>query len=261
MQGPLVLSTTEVVAHDLARNATKFDCVVFDMRRVLGMNESAARLIVHFVRQMDSLGKPVLFAHAGHLPFLRRFAKARLGADHERMLRMFDDVDVALEWCENELLDRTLPERAHPGGSAIADYELFEGLSGDELATISAMLRRRSYREGETIIEFGDEARELFILARGTVSVMITLESGGKKRLATFSAGMAFGEMAVLDGARRSAVVVADTDVECDLLTVEDFQRLIDSHPRIKITLLRNISLSLCRKLRKANRELSALGR
>jgi glutaminase len=261
MQGPLVFSTAEVVAHDLARNAAAFDCVIFDMRRVLGLNESAARLIVHFLRQMDTLGKPVLFAHAGHLPFLRRYAKARLGADHERLLRMFDDTDVALEWCENELLDRALPARAHAAGSAIADYELFSGLSGDELETISAMLQRRTYRQGETIIEFGDEARELFVLAKGTVSVMITLESGGKKRLATFSPGMAFGEMAVLDGARRSAVVIADTDGECDLLTVDDFQRLIDSHPRIKIAMLRNISLSLCRKLRKANRELSALGR
>lgn len=93
------------------------------------------------------------------------------------------------------------------------------------------------------------------------MSVTIALDSGATKRLATFSPGMAFGEMAVLDGARRSAVVVADSDVECDLLTVEDFQLLIDTHPRIKIELLRNISLSLCRKLRKANRELSALGR
>jgi glutaminase len=261
LQGSLVFSTTEVVAHDLARNATEFDYLIFDMRRVLGINESAARLVVQFLRQMEALKKPILFAHASHLPFLRRYAKATLGDNHERLFRTFDDTDVALEWCENQLLARALPAFAQDGAVELSDYELFQGLSSDELTTIGAMLQRRSYRQSETIVQFGDEARELFFLARGRVSVSITLDSGGTKRLATFSPGMAFGEMAVLDGARRSAVVVADTDVECDLLTVEDFQCLIDSHPRIKIALLRNISLSLCRKLRKANRELSALGR
>ena len=260
LQGPLVFSTTEVVAHDLARNAEEFDYLIFDMRRVLGINESAARLFVQFLRQMEALGKPVLFSHDAHLPFLRRYAKAKIGGAHERVVRSFDDTDLALEWCENQILDRALPAHASHAGVEFSDYELLQGLSGKELTTIGAMLQRRIYQQGETIVQFGDEAREMFFLARGSVSVSITLDSGGTKRLATFSPGMAFGEMAVLDGARRSAVVVADTDVECDLLTVEDFQRLIDSHPRIKIALLRNISLSLCRKLRKANRELSALG-
>ena len=68
---------------------------------------------------------------------------------------------------------------------------------------------------------------------------------------------MAFGEMAVLDGAPRSAVVTADTEVECDLLRLEDFEKLSETQPQIKIALLRNIALGLSRKLRKANREIS----
>ena len=103
----------------------------------------------------------------------------------------------------------------------------------------------------------GDEARELFLLTRGNASVLITLASGAKKRLATFAAGMAFGEMAIIDRAPRSAMIVADSEVECHRLKLEDFERLSQTHPNIKIRLLENLSLSLCRKLRKANRELS----
>src|SRR4029077_11577955 len=99
------------------------------------------------------------------------------------------------------------------------------------------------------IVNLGDEANELFFLARGTVSVCIQLASGAQRRLATLSPGMTFGEMAVLDGARRSARVHADSEVECDLLGLEDFNRLIDTHPRIKIVILKNLSLALCRKL------------
>ena len=122
---------------------------------------------------------------------------------------------------------------------------------------VTALLQHRIYQRNEVIINAGDEARELFLLTRGNASVLITLASGAKKRLATFAAGMAFGEMAIIDRAPRSAMIVADSEVECHLLKLEDFERLSQTHPNIKIRLLENLSLSLCRKLRKANRELS----
>jgi glutaminase len=83
------------------------------------------------------------------------------------------------------------------------------------------------------------------------------LETGGRKRLATFSAGMIFGEMAVIDRAPRSAMIVADSQVTCDALSVKDFDRLGETHPAIKIKLLEGLSLCLCRRLRTANRKLS----
>ncbi len=86
---------------------------------------------------------------------------------------------------------------------------------------------------------------------------MIRLADGGQKRLGVFSPGMSFGEIAMLDGAPRSACVVADTDVTCDILALEDFERLGFTHPRIKIVLLKNMALGFARLLRKANREMS----
>ena len=52
-------------------------------------------------------------------------------------------------------------------------------------------------------------------------------------------------------------MIVADTDVECDVLSLENFERLGVCHPSPKIKLLKNLTLSLSRRLRKANRELS----
>jgi hypothetical protein len=42
-------------------------------------------------------------------------------------------------------------------------------------------------------------------------------------------------------------------------LSLEDFDRLEDSHPGIKIRLLENLCLGFYRNLRKANRELRIL--
>ena len=137
------------------------------------------------------------------------------------------------------------------------NYELFTGLTGAELSVLLPLLKRRSYQRTEVIVNAGDEARELFFIARGHVSVTVALVSGAAKRLAAFSAGMAFGEMAIIDRAPRSATIVADTDVECDVMDLEEFEKLGNSHPAIKIKLLENLSLGLCRKLRKVNRDIS----
>jgi glutaminase len=140
---------------------------------------------------------------------------------------------------------------------APAQYEPLAGLTMAEVNVVTALLERRQFRPGEIIVQLGAPAGELFFLARGRVSVSVPLLGGAQKRLAAFTAGMAFGEMALLDKAPRSAVVSAETDVECDLLRRESFEQLEETHPRIKIILLRNLALGLSSRLRKANREIS----
>jgi glutaminase len=136
---------------------------------------------------------------------------------------------------------------------------LFAGVDAGDRAAIRALLHRRSFRAGEVLVDIGAPAGEVFFIARGTVSVFVPVAGGGRRRLGAFSAGMAFGEMAMLDRAPRSAQVIADTDVDCDLLRIEDFERLGSTHPQAKITLLHNLALSLSARLRKANREIRAL--
>ena len=114
-------------------------------------------------------------------------------------------------------------------------------------------------RPRETIIAVGVRAEALLFRARGTVIVVVPVTGGGTRRLATFSPGMTFGEMAVIDRAPRSATILADTEVECEMLSLERFEELQRSAPRICIQLLTNLGRSLSQKLRKANRELAVL--
>jgi glutaminase len=258
LQGPMVFATTEVVVRDVIDNLDATDSVVLDLKRVLSLNASACHLFYRLLLQLAENGKTLLFTHIEHLSLLRRFMKTKLGSRFEELFREFHDNDPALEWCENRLLESVLPERTSGASAERRDYELFQGLTPGELETVTALLQRRVYQRGETIIHVGDEARHLFFLVRGTVSVLVNAASRAR-RLATFSAGMTFGEMAIIDRAPRSAMIQADTEVECDLLGLEQIAELSRSHPGIKITLLENLSLGLCRKLRKANREISVL--
>ena len=258
LQGNLLFAAAELVVRELIGGAAEVECVILDFKRVLSVNESAGRLFAGLLAEFGSAGKHILFTHTDHVPAFTRYLKLRLGGRFAELFHVFPDNDAALEWGENQLLARVQP--AAPATHARPrDYELLDGLTDDEVAIVAALFRRTAHHAGDVIIHAGENAHELFLLASGEVSVIALLGSGHRKRLATFSAGMAFGEMAVLDRAPRSATIVADTAVECDVLPLADFTALGDTHPQIKIRMLENLALGLSRKLRKANRELTVL--
>jgi glutaminase len=257
LQGNLVLSTAEVVVYDVMSALAGLDTVIFDFKHVLSINESASRLFYQLLLKVQEQGKQAVFTKTDRVPQMRRYLKLKLKEDFEKRFLVFDDNDTALEWSENRLLAEKIADRAVEQTVEPLSYELFANLSVEDVAVVQALLERRKYQRDEVIVHFGAAAGELYFLARGSASATLPQGNGTKKRLGTFSAGMSFGEMALLDRTPRSAVVTADTEVECDLLKLQDFECLGESHPRIKLTLLTNLALRVSRNLRKRNQEFS----
>jgi len=257
MQGNLVLSAAEVVLHEVISTLAKLDAVVFDFKHVISINETASRLFLQLLLKLHEQSKQTLFTNTAHVPQLRRYLKLKLKEQVDTHFLSFPHNDRALEWWENRVLAARIPAGLTEQPVEPCDYELFAGLKPGEVETLSPLLHRRRYHRGETVVEIGAPAGELFFLARGCASATVPSGSGGQKRLATYSPGMSFGELALLDRAPRSASVTADADVECDLLMLEEFERLGESHPRIQTVLLRNMALGLSASLRKATREIS----
>jgi glutaminase len=109
LQGNLTFATTESVVREVFVGLDESDYILFDFKRVLSANESACRLFYQVLVKFNRAGKSVLFTHVEHVPVLRRYMKARLGAQYEEMFRSLDDNDLALEWCENQLLSDSVP--------------------------------------------------------------------------------------------------------------------------------------------------------
>jgi glutaminase len=257
LQGDLAFVTADTVVRDVIGSCESADFLILDFKRVLSLSESACRLFYQLLSRISSLGKSMIVTHIDHLPLLSRYMKIKLGDRYAKLFHVFQDNDLALEWCEDRLLETTVPAVRSARGATSTQYELLEKLTPAEISIMAALFERRRYQEGDVIINVGEESREMFFLSRGRVSVLVAHPSGARKRLATFSANMVFGEMAMIDRAPRSAIIVADSKVECDILSLEDFDELGRSYPDIKIKLLDSLSLGLCRKLRKANREIS----
>jgi glutaminase len=256
LQANLTFSTAEAVVRDIVAELNQTEYLVLDFKHVLSHNESAGRLIYQLLRKLADQDKSVLFVHTDRHSLLRRYMKAKLKDQFERLFEVFEDEDIALEWCENHLLSKALPGWTMEKKVKTKQYALFQQLDSAELAQVQKLLKRRTYQRGQAIVEAGDVASEFIFLARGQASVFLDLGQGGRKRLATFSPGMVFGEMAVIERAPRSATVIADTEVECDLLSAEDFEALSLAHPQIKIKLLENLSRTLSTRLRQARQEL-----
>ncbi len=257
LQGNLVFSTCEVVVREVLDSDEPLEFLILDLKYVMSVDESACRLLLELAAILRARGRQLVYSRAGRLSALRRYMRAKLADRFESEYRAFDDNDIALEWCEERMLNARWPARVEREARAAESYDLFRGLTPEEISQVTRVLERRSYRRGQVIVETGAEAGEIYFVQRGSATIVLQLASGAQKRLGLFSPGMAFGEVAMLDCAKRSATVVAETEVACDLLKREDFDALGATHPRIKIVLLTNMALGLARLLRKATREFS----
>ena len=92
---------------------------------------------------------------------------------------------------------------------------------------------------GETIVSAGDPGEEAFIIIEGTAEVKLP---NCDQVIATLEAGEMFGELAIITDEKRSADVIAKTDVQMMVMTKEVFmQRFIEDSDKA-LTLMRMIS-------------------
>ncbi|MCO6430971.1 MAG: glucose-6-phosphate dehydrogenase [Deltaproteobacteria bacterium] len=106
---------------------------------------------------------------------------------------------------------------------------LFQGADPLLLRTVIISLRSISVEAGETIIEIGTPAREMYLICQGEAEV---LDASGKV-VSTLKDGDFFGEIGLLVSIDRTATVRAKT--QCDLFVLEqgDFSRIMRDHPQL----------------------------
>jgi CRP/FNR family cyclic AMP-dependent transcriptional regulator len=102
----------------------------------------------------------------------------------------------------------------------------------------------RSYEEGTVIFVEGQDAREMYVVRDGTVS----LRKGGDV-IKTLDPGEVFGEMALIDHAPRTATAVAGPGCRVTVIDEASFQQLVKKVPGFALELLRLVVRRLRREL------------
>ncbi len=121
---------------------------------------------------------------------------------------------------------------------ALSQVRLFVGLDRSTLARLASGIRIRRFRRGEVLFHQGDPGDALFILTTGAVKILLPSEAGDEAILATVRPGEFFGELALLDGAPRSATAVALEPTETLVLSRDRFRELIATEAGARDALL-----------------------
>jgi CRP-like cAMP-binding protein len=122
--------------------------------------------------------------------------------------------------------------------STLEHTPLLAELSADERQQLASRFRSRTYRKGETIFLRGDPGESFYVVETGRVKISLASPDGKEMILALLGQGDIFGELALLDGAPRSADAVAVETSQLQLLQRADFRTFLLGHPDVPFSLL-----------------------
>ncbi len=105
---------------------------------------------------------------------------------------------------------------------------MFAGADPLLLNSVIMALHACSAERGETVIERGGVAREMYLISRGQVEV---IDHAGRV-IHTLGDGDFFGEIGLLMSTPRTATIRAATQCDLFVLTKSDFSRILRDHPQ-----------------------------
>ncbi len=258
VQGALYFGSAEILTRRMASLQDACRYFILDFKRANYADPAARRLIAETAHAILASGSALAFTNIREdspLSQLRGLPRSAPGLD---ALEVIEDTDRALEMFEERLLENwnggTQPTRF-----SLGELDLFAGIPAEGLKLIEGLVQSFQFEAGQQILREGDEAQLFFIVVKGSASVLITLKDGTRRRIGSVGLGASFGEMALIDGARRSAAVIADERLICYGFPVAAVRDLAESHPWLYAQILSNLVKRLADHLRLANEEIRAL--
>jgi len=263
LQGSLFFGTTDKLYTALEADVATRQYVVLDLRRVQSVDVTAVHMLHQIQNRLTERGALLLLsAIPARVPSgrdIRRYLEETGLARSGQHLPPFDEVDNALEWIEDRLIEAAHIEQAGEKPLELREIDLFVGRRNETLAALEACMQQRHYRAGETVFRRGDVGDEIYLIRRGAVRILLPLEEGRSHHLATFGRGSFFGEMAFLDRQPRSADAVAFIDCDLYVLSRERFDTLAPNHKLLALNLMEGLARVLAARLRHTDAELNAL--
>lgn len=264
LQGSLFFGTANQLYTALEKDLKSKKYILIDMRRVSSVDLTAAHILEQIEEMLNKRNAYLIFSRVPKSLPTGQDVQNYLGevgvVKAKRKVKVFGDIDDAIEWVENKLIKELIVEEVDENKALdLEDFDLFKGRKEKTLHDLSVHLKTRSYKAGEEIFAWGESGDELFLIRNGAVRIMLPMPNQDSHHLSTLGKGNFFGEMSFLDGVCRSADAVADTDTELFVLSRSVFDDFALEHRSSAVRLLEGLASVLAARLRLTNAELRYL--
>ncbi len=251
LQGLMSFGVASHMAEQVRQHVLpRHDRIVLDASRVPAWDSTALMQLRALARDMAQRGLKMAVCGMDD----------RARVEVAQRLRVWPDLDRALEWAEEAMLDeRTAAERpAYPANDALG--ELGEGLPPAARAALEQLMSRHALAPHEQVFAAGATDSDLLVVQEGRITLATAWPPDTGLRLAAVGQGMAFGEMAFLNGLARSACAGAEEQpVTLLRLPRAAFDQWARSHPADALTLMGNLAQVGARRLAATTRQLRAV--
>ncbi|MGB1799299.1 MAG: cyclic nucleotide-binding domain-containing protein [Gammaproteobacteria bacterium] len=258
LAGDLIFSSADHVLETILKELDITTYIILDFKRVTSVKKSACYLLASLIRIVQEKNKHIYFTNTDFQ--FNKTLKYQLDKELFNEVQQFHENDAALECCEDSLIFSFIEKKKITDKVSLSEQPVLKEFDDEELQYIKKLMNKRVYTKGDIIVSEGDKSNALYFITIGEANItMLNEKNNSRKRVATLSAGMSFGEMSIIDKKERSATVSAESDIECYELVFSNFdEKISNERPDIKIKLLTNIVEDLSNKLRKVNQEIRA---
>lgn len=125
------------------------------------------------------------------------------------------------------------------------NYPFFSDMEEKEVGQFLKLCHQENLQKGDEVFREGDSGNDFYLIVSGEISIRV-----GKKEVARMKQGQVFGEMAMLDDAKRTASAIA---TEPSLLFSITRDVISTKMPKFANKVIVSIARQLSDKLREAN--------
>ena len=252
LEGVLFFGNAEDLAFKVKHHLKSADVVVLDLKKVTDIDLSGGNVLASLITKANQQDKSIIFC--GVLPSLMAAVSGLFDTDERRRDGIKPDLDTALEEIEERVIREIRPSILE---IELGHIDLLAGISLNDLERLRSYLVYRRYGPGEALCRQGDAGDRMWLLVQGSVSVRIHADTPeGSRRITSLGPGTMVGEMALIEGAHRSATIVADSKVVVFELSANDFEKMLRHEPRIAEHFMRNCARELSKRLRRTTEDL-----
>lgn len=147
---------------------------------------------------------------------------------------------------------------AHPLHEFFSRVPHFSGLNAQDLEEVIRAIQPMQIKANELLFSEGDPGEAAFIIQTGEVSIFRMVD-GDEVELVTLGEGEVIGELALIDGAARSASCRVLADAQLLRLDKAEFDYLRRNMRPAAYVIIRSLATTICARIRNTNEQITEL--